>query len=69
MVLIETPAEESALPELVPFTVIVPDVLVMEFVAPVMFTPIFAAALAPVVPVKEIAPLPVAVEISPVLLI
>ena len=65
----EIPAEEAALPVLVPFTVIVPEVLVIELVDPAMFTPTFEEALVPVVPVKEIAPLPVAVETRPVLLI
>ena len=57
------------MPELTPLMVIVPEVLVIEFVDPAMFTPTFASALAPVVPVKEMFPLPVVVEISPVLLI
>ncbi len=69
MVLTEIPAEEAAVPELVPFTVIVPDVLVRELVELAIFTPTFASALAPVVPVREIAPLPVVVETRPVLLI
>ncbi len=67
-VLTETPAAEAAVPELVPLTVIVPDVLVRESVELAILTPTLATALVPVVPVREIAPLPVAVEISPVLL-
>ncbi len=67
--MMETPAEEAAVPELVPLTVRVPVVLVMEFVDPAIFTPTCACALVPVVPVKEIAPFPVIVDTSPVLLI
>ncbi len=66
MVFTEIPAEEAALPALVPFTVIAPEVEVIELVDPAIFTPILAWALEPVVPVREIAPLPVVVEISPV---
>ena len=57
------------MPELTPLMVIVPEVLVMEFVELAMFTPTFASALAPVVPVREMFPLPVVVETSPVPLI
>ncbi len=67
--MIEIPAEEAAVPELVPLIVMVPVVLVIESVDPAIFTPTLAAALAPVAPVKEIAPLPVVVEISPAPLI
>lgn len=62
----DTPADAEALPELVPLTVIAPEVEVIELVDPAILTPILAWALEPVVPVREIAPLPVVVEISPV---
>ena len=67
-VLTETPCEELAVPELTPLIVSIPEVLVIELVDPAMFTPILASALAPVVPVREMFPVPVVVEMSPVLL-
>ena len=56
------------MPELAPVTVIVPEPLVIEFVNPAILTPTFAEALTPVAPVREIFPLLVVVETSPVLL-
>ena len=50
---------------LVPFKVMVPEVLVTELVEPAILIPMLAAA-PEAVPVKEIGPLPVVVETNPV---